>query len=170
MTRGTTLLGHLLVVAGLAGCEGAGVATSAGPSGSTAAPAPASTAESAPASTARSAPSPTTTPPSAPAAPATNRSPVRLSDGRSVVAVDPVTGAERGAWPDAALSLDGRWTVAVAAGPGSGGTSATWIGSIGEADRSGAVPAASGWDWAAGSWWSTRPASKWWHEPSSRPR
>ena len=57
------------------------------------------------------------------------------------MAVDPVTGAERGSWPDAALSLDGRWTVAVAADPGSGGTNATWIGATGEADRSGAVPA-----------------------------
>ena len=64
-----------------------------------------------------------------------------MSDGRSVVAVDPVTGAERGSWSDAALSLDGRWTVAVAADPGSGTTNATWIGTTGEADRSGAIPA-----------------------------
>ena len=33
MTRGTTLLGSLLVVAGLAGCGGAGAATSASPVG-----------------------------------------------------------------------------------------------------------------------------------------
>ena len=144
MTRGTTLLGSLLVVAGLAGCGGADAATSASPSGSTAAPAPASAAAPEPASTAgldRPAPSPTTTPPSTAAAPSLNRPPVRLSDGRSVVAVDPVTGAERGSWPDAALSLDGHWTVAVAADAGSGGTNATWIGTTGEADRSGAVPA-----------------------------
>jgi len=70
----------------------------------------------------------------------TDRSPVRLSDGRSVVAVDPVTGAERGSWSDAALSLDGRWTIAVAADPASGTTNATWIGTTGEADRSGAIP------------------------------
>jgi hypothetical protein len=139
MTRGTSLVG-LVALAGLAGCGAAGSAPSASPSASTAQATAATPVPTAPPTTAP----PTTAPPTTAPAPvpvATDRPPVRLSDGRSVVAVDPATGAERASWPDAAISLDGRWTVAVGADAASGRTDATWIGATGEADRSGPVPA-----------------------------
>ena len=60
----------------------------------------------------RPAPAPETTPvPSAPASTPTGPS-IRVTDGRTVVAIDPATGGRRAAWTDAAISLEGNWTVA----------------------------------------------------------
>jgi hypothetical protein len=65
---------------------------------------------------------------------------LRLSDGTSVVAVDPATGATRVRWPEAALSLEGTWTVAVAKVGSS--TVASWVDASGVVDHAGPSPTA----------------------------
>ena len=41
-----------------------------------------------------------------------DRSVDQVTDGRAVVAIDPATGGQRTVWDDAAISLEGNWTVA----------------------------------------------------------
>ena len=71
---------------------------------------------------------------------------IRLSDGHSVVAIDPATGGLRARWPEATISLEGDWTVAVADDAALGGSAATWMDPSGVPDRSGAVPERAGAD------------------------
>jgi hypothetical protein len=61
---------------------------------------------------------------------------IRVTDGRTVVAIDPATGGRRAAWDDAAISLEGNWTVAR-----DGATRASWFDAFGVLDRTGDVPA-----------------------------
>ena len=84
------------------------------------------------------APAPDTSPKtstSVPAAAPTGPS-IRVTDGRTVVALDPATGGRRAAWTDAAISLEGNWTVAR-----DGDAGASWFDAYGVLDRTGEVPA-----------------------------
>jgi hypothetical protein len=76
-------------------------------------------------------------PPAAPSSdPVTPTGPsIRVTDGQAVVAIDPATGGRRAAWEDAAISLDGNWTVAR-----DGGARASWFDAYGVRDRTGDVP------------------------------
>ncbi len=59
-----------------------------------------------------------------------------MTDGQTVVAIDPATGGRRAAWTDAAISLEGNWTVAR-----DGDAKASWYDAYGVLDRTGEVPA-----------------------------
>ena len=61
---------------------------------------------------------------------------IRVTDGQTVVALDPATGGRRAAWTDAAISLEGNWTVAR-----DGDAGASWFDAYGVLDRTGEVPA-----------------------------
>jgi len=111
----------------LVSCGGAGVADRA--STQAAPPTAASTATTAPGTSQA-----TTGVAPAPAADPIGPS-IRLSDGHRVVAVDPATGGVRATWPEAAISLEGDWTVAVDDG------AARWIDPAGGVDRSAPAPA-----------------------------
>ncbi len=73
----------------------------------------------------------TSIPPAAPTGPS-----IRVTDGETVVALDPATGGRRAAWTDAAISLEGNWTVAR-----DGDAGASWFDAYGVLDRTGQVPA-----------------------------
>ncbi|HEY8092475.1 MAG TPA: hypothetical protein VID93_01785, partial [Acidimicrobiales bacterium] len=100
-------------------------ATAPVPAANTAAPAAATVASAAPGPR----------PDAAPTGPS-----IRLSDGHSVVAIDPETGGRRALWPDATISLEGDWTVAATDQAAIGGSAATWMDASGVVNRSGAIP------------------------------
>jgi hypothetical protein len=79
-------------------------------------------------------PAPTTPVTAPPAATPTGPS-IRVTDGQTVVAMDPETGGRRAAWDDAAISLEGNWTVAR-----DGAARASWFDAYGVLDRTGDVP------------------------------
>ena len=83
---------------------------------------------------AASTPAPTPAPAPPPATP-TGPS-IRVTDGRAVAAIDPATGGQRTVWDDAAISLEGNWTVAR-----DGNGRASWFDAYGVLDRTGDVPA-----------------------------
>ena len=93
-------------------------------------PAPAAPAAEPAASTPAPTPAPAP-PPATPTGPS-----IRVTDGRAVVAIDPATGGQRTVWDDAAISLEGNWTVAR-----DGDGRASWFDAYGVLDRTGDVPA-----------------------------
>jgi hypothetical protein len=64
---------------------------------------------------------------------------IRVTDGRSVAALEPGTGQLRATWPAAKVSPAGDWTVAAVKDAG-GGAAAEWIDLLGATNRTGPIP------------------------------